>query len=136
MNPTTTVDKSVRQNWYAIYTKPRFEKKVYHTLTTNGLECFLPLITTMKQWSDRKKKVELPLIPSYIFIYTSEQNLNNILSFNGVVRILKYLKKPAIIQNHEIENLKILLKDSENIIPRKNLAIKKGDIIEVEKRHF
>jgi hypothetical protein len=49
--------------WFALYTKPRNEKKVTETLAALGIEVYCPLVTTIKQWSDRKKKVESPLIP-------------------------------------------------------------------------
>ena len=54
--------------WYAIYTKPRNEKKVAENLAAIGIESYCPIVTTLKQWSDRKKMVETPLIPSYVFV--------------------------------------------------------------------
>jgi len=123
-------------NWYAIYTRPRSEKKVHKLLTENGFNSYLPLITTIKQWSDRKKKVQLPLISSYVFVCTDINNLKNIYLINGVVRILKHLGKPAIIQDYEIENLKILLDDTDNITFISGLNLKKGDSVIVDKGVF
>lgn len=125
-----------KENWYAAYTKPRSEKKVYELLTQYDFDSYLPLVTTIRQWSDRKKKVQLPLIPSYIFVKTEEQNLKNILPINGIIRILKHLGKPAIIRDYEIENLKILLSDTDNISFIDNINLKKGDSIIVEKGVF
>ncbi len=96
----------------------------------------MPLVTTIRQWSDRKKKVQLPLISSYVFVKTEEGNLKNILPINGVVRILKHLGKPAIIRDYEIDNLKILLSDTDKISFIENLNLKKGDSIIVEKGVF
>ena len=59
-----TIDKD-NKKWFAIYVKSRNEKKVFKTLDDIGIESFLPLITRMKQWSDRRKKVEEPLFRSY-----------------------------------------------------------------------
>ncbi len=123
-------------NWYAIYTRPRSEKKVHELLTLYHFNSYLPLITTIRQWSDRKKKVQLPLIPSYIFVKIEEKNLNDILPINGVVRVLKHLGKPAKIQDYEIENLKILLSDTDNINFIETVNLKKGDSIIVEKGVF
>lgn len=123
-------------NWYAIYTRPRSEKKVNELLSQNGYNCYLPLISTYRQWSDRKKKVQLPLISSYVFVKTNESNLKNILPINGVVRILKHLGKPAIIKDYEIENLRILLEDTDNINFIRDVNLKKGDSIIVEKGPF
>ncbi len=127
-------EKEIR--WYAIYTRPRSEKKVDELLSKNGFNTYLPLITTMRQWTDRKKKVQLPLISSYVFVNTNRNNLNDILPFNGVVRILKHLGKPAIIKDYEIENLRILLEDTEKITFIRDIHLKKGDSIYVEKGVF
>lgn len=95
-------------SWFAIYTKPRFEKKVEMVLLQAGYQVYLPLISTIRQWSDRKKKVQVPLIPSYVFVKIEEKLLNGLFEFNGVVGVLKHLKKPAVVQDFEIENLKII----------------------------
>ena len=122
--------------WFAIYTRPRSEKKVHNLLIENGYNAYLPLMTTIRQWSDRKKKVQLPLISSYVFVNTKESDLKNILPVNGVVRVLKHLGKPAIIKDYEIENLRILLEDTDNITFIRDTHLKKGDSIIVEKGVF
>jgi len=132
----TELSNQLKENWYAIYTRPRSEKKVYELLIDQNFNSYLPLITTLRQWSDRKKKVQLPLIPSYVFVKIEEKNLNTILPINGVVRILKHLGKPAKIRDYEIENLKILLSDTDNITLIDTLNLKKGDSIIVEKGVF
>ncbi|MCB0459340.1 MAG: UpxY family transcription antiterminator [Flavobacteriaceae bacterium] len=123
-------------NWYAFYTRPRSEKKVLHLLTQKGYECYLPLMTTIRQWSDRKKKVQLPIIPSYVFVKTHPNDFNDVLNSNNVVNILKYLGKPAIIKGYEIENLKILLQDTDNIKLTETFNFEKGDTVIVEKGVF
>lgn len=134
MNITT---KSLpKTNWYAIYTSSRAEKKVNERLLLNGNESFLPLMTTIKQWSDRKKKVQLPLIPSYVFVKTDETNLKNILPINGIKGVLKHLGKPAKIKDYEINNLKILLEDTDNVTFISNNNLQKGDSVIVENGGF
>lgn len=93
-------------NWYALYTKPRNEKKVEEQLHKMGLEVFCPKVTVVKQWSDRKKKVSQPLIPSYVFIKIKEQERDLVFSVSGVVRYLFFLGKPAIIKESEINAMK------------------------------
>ena len=122
--------------WYAIYTRPRSEKKVFELLSQNDFNAYLPLISTVRQWSDRKKKVQIPLISSYVFVKTNESNLINILPISGVVRVLKHLGKPAIIKDYEIENLRILLEDTDNITFIRDTHLKKGDSVIVEKGVF
>ena len=93
-------------NWYALYTKPRNEKKVEEQLHKMGLEVFCPKVSVVKQWSDRKKKVSQPLIPSYVFIKIKEQERDLVFSVSGVVRYLFFLGKPAIIKESEINAMK------------------------------
>ena len=98
-------------NWYALVCKSRAEKKVFARLSAAGNEVFLPLVVELKQWSDRVKKVEKPLVPSYVFVNTKAKNLNTYLEDIGVVRIFKFLGKPAVITQKEIDVLKILVQE-------------------------
>lgn len=98
-----------KMEWFALYTKPRNEKKVAENLAALGIEVYCPLVTTIKQWSDRKKKVESPLIPSYIFVKIEEANRKDVFQVAGVVQYVFWLGKPAKIQPHEIEALKTQL---------------------------
>ena len=93
-------------NWYALYTKPRNEKKVEEQLHKMGLEVFCPKVSVVKQWSDRKKRGSQPLIPSYVFIKIKEQERDLVFSVSGVVRYLFFLGKPAIIKESEINAMK------------------------------
>ena len=117
--------------WYALYTKPRFEKKVISVLTMAGYDVYLPLISTVRQWSDRKKKIQTPLINSYVFVQIEEEQLNDLLKYQGVVRVLKHLGKPAKIQEKEIENLKIICEHSEEVVVMKDTRFKSGTPIQI-----
>ncbi len=91
--------------WYAIYTKPRSEKKVAERLIANGYHAYCPLIKTMRQWSDRKKKVYLPMLPSYVLINVGEKQREDILKDPGVLNFVFWQGKPAIIREEEIKYL-------------------------------
>ncbi len=93
-------------NWYVVYTKPKWEKKVAEQLKEKGIECYCPLITKVKQWSDRKKKVEVPLFNSYVFLQLEESDRNLAFLSSGVVRYLFWLGKPAIVKDEEIQTIK------------------------------
>jgi transcriptional antiterminator RfaH len=93
-------------SWYVVYTKPKWEKKVAEQLKEKGIECYCPLITQMRQWSDRKKKVEVPLFNSYVFVHLEESDKNLVFLSSGVVRYLFWLGKPAIVRDAEIETIK------------------------------
>lgn len=97
--------------WFVIYTQARNEKKVALRLENIGIEVYCPLVIQIRQWSDRKKKVELPLISSYVFVNIAESEREKVFQVPGVVRYLFWLGKPAIIRNKEIEALKDSLKE-------------------------
>jgi transcription antitermination factor NusG len=92
--------------WYVLYTKPRQEKKVADSLNAIGIEAYCPLVTVVKQWSDRKKKVQIPLINSYVFVNIDEHQREEVFKVSGIVRYLFWLGKPAVVRAIEIEALK------------------------------
>ena len=95
-----------RKNWYVIYTKPRSEKKVTKSLEASKLEVYCPLVKEVHQWSDRKRKVEVPLFTSYVFLKIQEKEMHQIYNFPGFIRYLYWLGKPAIVREKEIETIK------------------------------
>jgi transcription antitermination factor NusG len=104
------------QKWYALYTNPRAEKKVEKELILRGFECYLPLQITMKQWSDRKKKVEIPLFNSYIFVRIElEKSYYKILEIPGIVKFVKFGKEISALRDSQIEQIKLLLSNFEDI---------------------
>ncbi|RTZ06489.1 UpxY family transcription antiterminator [Flavobacterium bomense] len=100
-------------NWYVVYTKPKWEKKVAEQLQKIGVECYCPLVTQMRQWSDRKKKVEVPLFNSYVFVQLEDSKRNLVFQSVGAVRYLYWLGKPAIVRDEEIEVIKKWLNTSD-----------------------
>jgi transcription antitermination factor NusG len=100
----------LEKKWYLMYTNPRAEKKVAAAYDKMGLEYFLPLQRTIKQWSDRKKWVEEPLFKSYIFIHMDlEKSVYQALSVLGASRLINFNGRPAIVDPREIEVVKRLL---------------------------
>lgn len=97
--------------WFALYTKPRTEKKVVARLEQLGVEVYCPMVQQVKQWSDRKKKVELPLIASYVFVNLVDADRQIVFQVDGVVRYLFWLGKPAIVANRDIAVLQNSLQD-------------------------
>ena len=88
--------------WHVIYTRPKFEKKIFSKLQEKKVETFLPLQKVMRQWSDRKKKVEVPLFPNYLFVNISSSDKWNVLNVDGVVRFLQFGNKSATISEKDI----------------------------------
>ena len=122
-------------NWYVVYTKPKWEKKVAEQLKKIGIECYCPLIIQERQWSDRKKKVEVPLFNSYVFVQLTESERNSVFQSSGVVRYLFWLGKPAIVRDEEIEVIKKWLNTSDTIDLMVD-SYKIGDAIQVESGPF
>jgi transcription antitermination factor NusG len=94
-------------NWYVVYTKPKWEKKVAERLNEIGVITYCPLVTKISQWSDRKKIVSVPLFNSYIFVQIEEKNRNRVFEIPGAVRYLFWLGKPATVRNSEIEAIQL-----------------------------
>jgi transcription antitermination factor NusG len=103
------------KNWYAIYTKPRWEKKVYSLLTEKGMEAYCPLNRVRKKWSDRIKMVEEPLFKSYVFVHIIGKEQPEVRTINGVLNFVYWLGKPAIVKPADIDRIKRFLNEYENV---------------------
>ena len=132
--------------WYVLYTKPNFEIKVADGINAHGINAYCPTFTQIKQYSDRKKKVQKPLLPSYVLVQLSEQDRPKVFNIPGVVRYLFWLGKPAVVREEEIEllrnNLKGVFDDvkisklsigKEYTIPSGPLKGQKGTVLDVLK---
>ncbi len=122
-------------NWYVVYTKPKWEKKVAERLNEIDVVAYCPLITKMSQWSDRKKKISVPLFNSYIFVQIEDRDRNRVFEVHGAVRYLFWLGKPAIVKDSEIETIQNWLSAPEDF----EITLsdwKKGDKIVLESGPF
>jgi transcriptional antiterminator RfaH len=99
--------------WYPVYTAARAEKKVYERLQQQGIESWLPLQRTLKQWSDRKKWVEEPLFRSYVFVRVVKSDLSKVLQVPGAARLIYFSGKPAAIREDQILTLKRVIQGTE-----------------------
>ncbi len=103
------------QKWYAVYTRSRFEKQVLKGLQDQGIEAYLPLIKTVRQWSDRKKTVEVPLFSSYVFVHIDRRFYDLVLQTMGVVKYITFEGKAASIPADQIDNLRIIVNSDEKV---------------------
>lgn len=95
--------------WHAIYVSSRAEKKITETLQSKNIEAYVPIIKTMKQWSDRKKMVELPLMNGYVFVKINPSENDKVMQTKGVVNFVRSEGKIAVIRDLEINRLKQLV---------------------------
>ena len=96
------------ERWFAIYTKPRHEKKVDAELQEMGYESYCPVQKTLKQWSDRKKWVIEPLFKSYCFVRVQPEKYLLPLKAYGALRYVYYNGKPAIVRDSEMDKIKMI----------------------------
>lgn len=105
----------MEKKWFAIYTKPRWEKKVDKLLGEKGMESYCPVQKMQRQWSDRKKIVEEPLFKSYVFVRIADDEQTAVRMVNGVVNFVYWTGKPAIIKDEEIKIIRQFMNDYENV---------------------
>ena len=101
--------------WYAVYTKPRWEKKVAKLLDEHGIDNYCPLNKVTRQWSDRKKVILEPVFKSYVFVKIGEDKKWEIKRINGVLNYVYWLGKPGIIKEEEITTIKRFLDEFDNV---------------------
>lgn len=134
----TTENKNIKQSlstnkhWYVLYVKPKQEFKVEERIKNSNLdvEVFCPSLTTIKLWSDRKKKVRVPLLSSVVLIKSEDSNRKFVFSIPGCVRYLFWLGKPAIVKDQEIEQLR-LISACKNAESHEVEALKPGNSIDL-----
>jgi transcription antitermination factor NusG len=95
--------------WYACYTRARHEKQVDRLLRERGFESFLPLIPRVSQWKDRRRLVEWPLFPSYVFGRFGLTDAHTVLAMPGVASLVRTNGRPAAIGDEELANVRLLL---------------------------
>ncbi|ELR71225.1 Transcriptional activator RfaH [Fulvivirga imtechensis AK7] len=97
--------RKLKENWYIAYTLPHCERKAQKKLYNMGVETFLPLQKVVRQWSDRKKRLEVPLFPSYIFIRTDAHKRFNIIKLPELVQYVSFDGRPVTVSEELIYSL-------------------------------
>lgn len=125
--------------WHAVYTKPRWEKKVDELLVKKNIESYCPLNKVQRQWSDRKKIVQEPLFSSYVFVHVEEKILPELKKVDGILNLVYWLGKPAVIRDQEIEVIRRFLNEHMNVHLEKaqvnlndQVRITSGPLMELE----
>lgn len=117
--------------WYAVYTKSRWEKKVFAALESQGITAYCPLNREVRQWSDRKKTIEVPLFSSYVFVRISKAGQEAVRRTAGVVNFVYWLGRIAVIRDEEMEALQDFVSRHEKLTVE-SLPYAKGDIVEID----
>ena len=125
-----------RHQWVALYTNSRAEKRTAQTLQTSGYEVYLPLQRTRRQWSDRWRSIEVPLINSYVFAKIRARDVAPIRATAGVVTIVSWHGKPAIIPEREINTIKRLMEAEAEVHIKNNSQLKRGAMVRIVEGPF
>lgn len=127
--------------WYAVYTKPRWEKKVYKLLSDKGIEAYCPLNRVRRKWSDRIKWIEEPLFKSYVFVRVPDEERTGVRMIEGVVNFVYWLGRPAVVKDKEIETIRKFLNtyDEVEAVPLElqadmRVTIRQGALMDKEAR--
>ena len=113
----------MEKKWFVVYTRPQQELKVAEQLSVLGITNYCPTITLLKQYSDRKKKVNKPLLSSYVMVEVEENQRNKVFSCSGIVRYLFYLGRPAVVPTFEINLMQNHLNGVYNDIEVTTLSV-------------
>ena len=124
------MDKSDDYCWYALYTKPRAEKKALTELLQIGIETYLPIQKGFKQWSDRKKWVEAPIISSYIFVRITPLDYQKVFKVKSILSYVCYKGKAVPIPNHEMEAMQRTVENKLSFCVESS-KLKKGETVTV-----
>ncbi len=117
-------------NWYVMYTTSRAEKKVSKRLLEKGVENFLPMVEELRQWSDRKKKVQKALFNGYIFVKTSKAQLWEALQVPGAVKFVNFSGEHATVRDEEIEAIKRIV-ETGVAVETDSSEIGKGEMVNI-----
>ena len=125
--------EQIEKVWYAVYTKPRWEKKVAALLTEAGIENYCPINKVTRQWSDRKKVVLEPVFKGYVFVKVEDAKKWEVRSVHGVLNFVYWLGKPAVIRDEEIDVIRKFLNEfndvqveSKGLVVNSEVRIKQG----------
>jgi transcription termination/antitermination protein NusG len=123
-NPIPVV-ASETENWYALHTRPRHERAVVQRLSERGVETFLPIVTEVHRWSDRKKKVEVPLFSCYVFarFIASRADRLRVLRVDGVLGLVGSQSEGTAIPEDQIDAIRALIDGSLSWSPYPFLKI-------------
>lgn len=103
------------KKWYAVYTRPKWEKKVTGLLSQKKIDAYCPLTKVVRQWSDRKKTLMEPLFNSYVFVHANVGEYQEIKQADGVINFVYWLGNPAVIKDDEIDAIRSFLDEHENV---------------------
>ena len=114
-------------NWYVLHTKPRSEKKVEEKLLSLGISAYCPTRSEIRFWSDRKKRIQVPVLPSMVLVNIDTKDINRVFESSAVIRYMFWLGNRAIVRQSEVDILKKYLDEDYSFIDSTLVDMKVGD---------
>jgi transcription antitermination factor NusG len=116
--------KLIKKKWYAVYTRPRWEKKVAELLLEKGIEHYCPINKVTRQWGDRKKVVMEPIFKGYVFVKLEDAKKWDVKLVPGILNFVYWLGKPAVIKDDEIDTIRKFLNEFDDVqVEEKGLVV-------------
>lgn len=100
------VETGAHRRWYACYTRARHEKRVDRLFSERGIESYLPIVPQTRQWKDRKKVVNWPMFPSYVFTRFAPREVSQVLRVPGVVSVVRSNGELVAVSVEELDNVR------------------------------
>lgn len=135
MNPISTTPSTHSRQWLVAYVQSCLEKKTAQRLTAMGIECYLPVQSEIRQWSDRRKKVDRLVIPMMIFVHVNLKERALPLTLQAVSRylVLRGESSPAVIPEEQMKRFQFMLDYSQEAVEINSTPFVRGDEVRVVK---
>lgn len=118
---TQALIEAAQPHWYAIYTCANHEKRVAEQLRSQSAEYFLPVYQSVRQWKDRRKRLELPLFPGYVFVRIPVRERLRVLEVAGVARLVSFGGVPVPVPEEDIAIIRACLAGDQAVQPHRYL---------------
>ena len=116
------------QAWIAAYTRPRWEKVVASQLLKVGIQSYVPVRQEIRQWTDRKKTSEVPLLPSYVLVQLDPTHYQKVFQADGIVRVITFNRRVAVIRPSEIDLLRRIERTDKPVLFSSSLFRAQEDV--------
>ena len=125
------ISSAISKKWYVFYTYPKFERRIHEYLQQENYESFLPMHWVVRQWSDRKKRMEVPLFPNYIFVNIEQNKISEVLNTPKLICCLSFNRIPAFLRQKEIDSIRQIVENEYTF--EICCKLKLGDSVEITK---
>jgi len=113
----------LQKRWYAAHTRANHEKRVAEQLGRRAVEHFLPLYESVRKWADRRKRLEIPLFPGYIFVRLPLQERLRVLEIPSVARLVGFYHLPTALPDEEVQAMRNGLTGQLRAVPHPYLKV-------------